>query len=707
MAFKEGSDFSPSNIEPVESGQGMAIVVTPEMVKGLDASLIENLADQIEALENEIAGAGPSSDVVQQEQKLAMLENDLGGVLNAIEPSAQDKETLADLVGQNQEIAENKGDIESVAEDLAAIEPAAGDGASDSSGGGGAGGYGFQSDIQDADFNGREDIGAIGATQLEYGVEYREDEVGLTLDNENNNASLPQGPLPAGGQPDNEGPPVPQTPQTDPVPDPVPDPILRVGENVSDENTSDTPHRVGDADGGALKGAGGADVLIGDVGGSALQNQVQNHNFLFVVDVSGSMNSRAGGGGETHLSLLTKGLEDLFADLGGYASGDVKVHIAPFAAMDKKGASFTVTDPADLDAAKDYLQSLKANGTTNYEAGLQSGIEWLQSGDALPGANVTTYFISDGEPNRYVTNSGKGKQASAQKVMNEISGADGTDEITILNTLSDEVIGIGVDIGGAITRIEAIDSDGQALNIKDPSDLGRTLAETNPLLKMAGVGDDSILGKGGDDVIFGDSVNTDELAMQHSLGTAEGAGWDVFEALEAGQSALKIAWDKAATLDYVLDNADDLAAESVDVNGQGRAGGDDVLRGGEGDDRLYGQEGNDTLYGDAGNDILSGGSGADSFMLNAISQGVDVIRDFGADEGDVLDFSSVIKGGFDPAQQAIDDFVFAREEQGGTILSVDISGSGDVSKSIDLVALEGVQNMDLQAMLEAGNINLI
>ena len=83
-----------------------------------------------------------------------------------------------------------------------------------------------------------------------------------------------------------------------------------------------------------------------------------------------------------------------------------------------------------------------------------------------------------------------------------------------------------------------------------------------------------------------------------------------------------------------------------------------------------------------------------------------MIRDFGADASDVLDFSTLIQN-YDPAQQAIDNFVFAREIDGGTILSIDVSGSGDASKAIDLVALEGFKDIDLQAMVESGNINMM
>lgn len=233
--------------------------------------------------------------------------------------------------------------------------------------------------------------------------------------------------------------------------------------------------------------------------------------------------------------------------------------------------------------------------------------------------------------------------------------------------------------------------------------------------ELADVGDDVINGGDGNDLIFGDSINTDALADEAGLATQNGEGWGVIDQLESGVSSLKAAWDRANTIETLKEDSDEFAEESLAVEGWGREGGDDEIDGGDGNDTIYGQEGNDTIYGGAGDDIISGGSGenyltggsgADQFMLDAFGRGIDVIADFTADEGDVLDFSGVIQG-YDPTQQAIDNFIFARDVDGGTVLSVDVTGSGDASNAVDLVALEGMQNLDIQAMVESGNIHVV
>lgn len=81
--------------------------------------------------------------------------------------------------------------------------------------------------------------------------------------------------------------------------------------------------------------------------------------------------------------------------------------------------------------------------------------------------------------------------------------------------------------------------------------------------------------------------------------------------------------------------------------------GDDILLGGDGDDYLAGQEGNDTLFGGAGNDflgagpgndMLSGGSGADRFFFTSnfnTGMNVHTITDFSRAEGDYIDLKSI------------------------------------------------------------------
>ncbi|MBI1300799.1 MAG: type I secretion C-terminal target domain-containing protein [Alphaproteobacteria bacterium] len=94
-----------------------------------------------------------------------------------------------------------------------------------------------------------------------------------------------------------------------------------------------------------------------------------------------------------------------------------------------------------------------------------------------------------------------------------------------------------------------------------------------------------------------------------------------------------------------------------------------------------------------------------SFMNYAIEHGIDLIRDFDPEQGDILDFAKIL-GQFDPSQHMIEQFIMSRDVEGGVIVSVDPTGTADSTKAIDLIALENLHNLDLQAMYESGHINL-
>lgn len=71
-----------------------------------------------------------------------------------------------------------------------------------------------------------------------------------------------------------------------------------------------------------------------------------------------------------------------------------------------------------------------------------------------------------------------------------------------------------------------------------------------------------------------------------------------------------------------------------------------TLNGGNGNDILTGGDGIDVLNGGDGLDTLFGGQGADTFIFEAISafNDVDDIKDFNAEEGDVIDVSDILFG---------------------------------------------------------------
>ena len=474
-------------------------------------------------------------------------------------------------------------------------------------------------------------------------------------------------------------------------------PTFIVGENVDDVTGQTTEYRVGD-DAGVIMGGEMADVLVGDFGGSTYIPPVpQDYNFVLILDTSGSMGSKTG---SSRLNKLIAAVESLSDDLAAYDNGAIRVHISPFGSDSFPSATFDITDQASADTLVNWLKNTMAiGGSTNYEAALQEAIGWLETPSAPLGGNAETYtyFISDGEPNKYVLDSGALNSGhDTAGAIGQYTGSDGTNEAAIIKSLSTEVIGVGIQLNStALSRIDLIDSDGSSLNITNPDDLTAALKNSNPITGLSAVGDDVLNGNEGNDVIFGDSLNSDALGAAEGIAATEGSGWEVFAKLENGEGNTAN-WDRDDTLEYIINNAEELGAET-NIGGTTRGGGDDVISGGAGDDIIFGQEGNDVISGGAGNDVLYGGSGNDTFMFEALTDGLDTIKDFEVGQ-DNLDLSSLVSI-TDPLTQSIEDFVFANDDgAGNTVVSIDSAGSGNAANATAVASLEGV-DVDLNDLI--------
>ena len=206
------------------------------------------------------------------------------------------------------------------------------------------------------------------------------------------------------------------------------------------------------------------------------------------------------------------------------------------------------------------------------------------------------------------------------------------------------------------------------------------------------VGNDWISGGAGNDILFGDVINTDRLPWgvdgnpQRPDHLPDGSG---LAALEAFLGLRQGTPPTAAQLyDYIKQHHGELH-----LAGDTR-GGHDLLDGGAGNDVLYGQGGNDILRGGAGSDQLFGGTGADLFVWrqgDAGSAGApdrDRIHDFNAQEGDRLDLRDLLQG---EHAGNLDDYLKLFADGGDAVLLVSSTGQLNAGGQADLqVRLEGV-----------------
>ncbi|WP_045476678.1 retention module-containing protein [Serpentinimonas barnesii] len=124
-----------------------------------------------------------------------------------------------------------------------------------------------------------------------------------------------------------------------------------------------------------------------------------NHNVMFILDLSGSMDDDAlpAAGTQTRLSVAKDAMERLINTYDGM--GDVMVRIVTFSdvAAAVGDAWMTAT------AARNWISALAndaGSGFTNFDAALNAAMTAFESPGKIPtGVNVS-YFLSDGEPNR-------------------------------------------------------------------------------------------------------------------------------------------------------------------------------------------------------------------------------------------------------------------------------------------------------------------
>ncbi|WP_094847055.1 retention module-containing protein [Bordetella genomosp. 9] len=235
--------------------------------------------------------------------------------------------------------------------------------------------------------------------------------------------------------------------------------------------------------------------------------------------------------------------------------------------------------------------------------------------------------------------------------------------------------------------------------VLQPGDLSTALngggshSDPNP------VGGDTINGGDGNDIIFGDTINTDALnSTQHPAGTHNGQGLQGL--LDYLTDTLGHAPTSSDVYNYVSQHSD-----ALNVGGDTR-GGNDTIHGGNGNDIIYGQGGNDTLYGDAGNDILVGGAGndtlyggdgSDTFKWSlhdggtTASPAIDTIMDFdtraASAGGDVLDLHELLNN---PADADLTKYLHFSKSGTDTVINVSTTGGAAQQAFDQKIVLHGV-----------------
>jgi len=380
--------------------------------------------------------------------------------------------------------------------------------------------------------------------------------------------------------------------------------------DVPGSTTEHTVYPEGGPESAAIIGGAGADTLVGDVGGYSL-----NTNYIVVMDVSQSMVA----GGRTRLADLKTAtidmIDSVYSKVENSTNGYVKFNLMTFddnanpraepawISFQKVGDTVIVQDSIG-DQNSGGMEDIRAwiNGLTTFLGGTNYQDAFDKAGTLVsPSGENHVIFITDGIPN--------------------LSQPYDT-SLTALELKVDSIRAVGIQMSASskavLDDVDNVDPVNGAANAENANELIDHLNDAIPHINVDATGSDQLTGDEGNDLIFGDVLNTDgvsedlaasrpELDLSSIENLEDGLGWEVFARLEANTD-----WERADTIQYIQDNHQALAGETKGADGDGREGGHDQIDGGAGDDIIYGQEGNDTITGGSGDDTISGGSGTDT-----------------------------------------------------------------------------------------------
>ncbi|MBX9252517.1 calcium-binding protein [Desmonostoc muscorum CCALA 125] len=218
-----------------------------------------------------------------------------------------------------------------------------------------------------------------------------------------------------------------------------------------------------------------------------------------------------------------------------------------------------------------------------------------------------------------------------------VIGTNQNDVITG-NAQDNELVGSG---GNDIIRGSSgndILNGGSGIDIADYSKLGQSITVIANGLITATVKKGG--GFGTDTLINVDGAVADANAVNNTLDYSQSTS-SVLINLDLQNGSITVSnIPGGGTITAQVLNFDNVKGKSSDdiLSGDKQ---NNLLFGNGGDDIISGRGGNDILAGGSGNDTLTGGLGADNFVFTSLLDGVDIMKDFKAVEGDKIQVSQV------------------------------------------------------------------
>ncbi|HGF7184240.1 TPA: immunoglobulin-like domain-containing protein, partial [Vibrio cholerae] len=427
------------------------------------------------------------------------------------------------------------------------------------------------------------------------------------------------------------------------------------------------------------------DIAVGDLQGTVIIPG-QNYNIAFMVDSSGSM-------GEANVKAIEGQIKTVFDTLKanvGQHSGKVNIFLVDFDSPSKQSVAVDISESGAWAKVEAVLQSMRAEGGTNYEDVFNTTSNWFKGEQATSnvGASNVAYFITDGKATAYnqtvdisswkVGNGNAPLQSfasiiagltyplSANLIFTKNQGipyASDTDAIGISSqgglyySVNNKWISLGYDLRpngqGGVEVVNIV--GGSVVDDIDFTEAKSAFEKlTNVTVEAIGIGRNiatQYLKDFDTDGHIANQIDISNLAdtilgkIQTLVPTIDkldgGAGNDILfgdsivlpatagQGYEALQNYVAAKLGKGSVSDFEVHKYISQHASEFDISTDIHK--DDILIGGTGNDILFGQGGNDWLDGGVGKDTLYGGSGNDTLIGG---EGNDIL--IGGEGNDIL-----------------------------------------------------------------------
>jgi serralysin len=369
--------------------------------------------------------------------------------------------------------------------------------------------------------------------------------------------------------------------------------------------------------------------------GNALRNSITGNKGNNILDGRAGVDTLAGGlGDDTYIvdliqsgsgSTATAALEDSITEAASAGIDTLQLR-GVLAELAKVTTLTLATDLENLDASATGTTRLNITGNTANNIIIGNDADNRLNG----GTGIDTLIGGKGNDTYVLDN------ANELNLVQELAD-EGTDTLQIAYSNTSTKVAQNIDLSSH-QHLENVKITGTGLFNLTGNEANNVLTGNAANNRLdGGTGADTLIGGLGNDTYVVDNLNDviTELAGQGTDTVNSSLSWTLGAELE----------NLVLTGAAHLDGTGNTLRNSLTGNDS-----NNILDGGAGADTLIGGRGNDLLIGNLGADILTGGEGADVFLFQTLSElGLgtkrDVINDFNASEGDLIDLSALDANG--------------------------------------------------------------